>query len=156
MEIITETPEQTLRLGISIGERSAPGDIFFLSGELGGGKTVFAKGVAIALGISPNRVISPSFTIVLEHHGGRCPFYHLDFYRLCRIEELNDLGLEMYFSGEGIVVIEWADRMAGALPEGSLSVSFHWVDEKRRRIHLKPETQKWQDIVASLQRDWPK
>lgn len=152
MDIITEVPEQTLQLGKYLGERCEPGDIFLLTGELGGGKTLLAKGIAGALGIPQNAVISPSFALIFEYRQGRFPLYHMDFYRLSRPEELEDLGLEMYFTGEGVVVIEWADRVPGGLPPGSLAVHFEWLGERRRRIELQPKTPKWKEIVDAVQR----
>src|SRR4030042_912303 len=115
MKLLSHSPEQTQKLGFRLGELAVPGDVFLLVGELGAGKTCLTQGIAWGLGIQ-EYALSPSFVIIRELHG-RLPLYHIDLYRLDRIEEGIDLGLDDYLYGRGVCVIEWADRALGILPE---------------------------------------
>jgi tRNA threonylcarbamoyladenosine biosynthesis protein TsaE len=143
MLFASESPQDTIRLGREIGEKIAPGEIVFLIGDLGSGKTLLAKGAAEALGLDPDSVISPTFTIVLEHRKGRLPFYHMDFYRLRSPGDLEELGLEMYFEGGGVVWIEWPEAMRPALPPADLEIEFRWKGETSRMIEVRPMTEVW-------------
>ncbi|MCD7867966.1 MAG: tRNA (adenosine(37)-N6)-threonylcarbamoyltransferase complex ATPase subunit type 1 TsaE [Clostridiales bacterium] len=116
MTIETYTPEETRRAGEEIGKRAGAGEIFTLDGDLGAGKTVFTQGVAAGLGIR-EPVNSPTFTILQEYGGGRLPLYHFDVYRIEDIEEMEEIGYDDYFFGEGICLIEWAGRIWDILPE---------------------------------------
>ena len=117
-EIVYEThsPEETRALGRRIGERAAPGDIYTLTGELGVGKTVFTQGIAEGLGIT-EPVTSPTFTIVQVYEEGRMPFYHFDVYRIADLSEMDEIGYEDYFFGEGLCMIEWAELIEELIPE---------------------------------------
>lgn len=105
----------TFSIGVELGKTVKPGDIFCLEGELGAGKTVFAKGLAEGLGIT-EPVLSPTFTIIREYDGGRIPLYHFDAYRIADPEEMYELGYEGYFFGDGVCLIEWASRIRELLP----------------------------------------
>lgn len=118
----TRSEKETFELGRKIGEAAKPGQIYTLSGDLGVGKTVFTKGVASGLGIT-EPVNSPTFTIVQIYDGGRLPFYHFDVYRIGDIEEMEEIGYEDCFFGEGICLIEWAELVADILPEGCVSIT---------------------------------
>ncbi len=109
-------PEDTFRLGRKIGEEAVPGQVFTLIGDLGAGKTVFTQGMAAGLGIT-EPVNSPTFTIMQVYEEGRCPFYHFDVYRIGDISEMDEIGYEDCFYGEGICLIEWADMIEEILPE---------------------------------------
>lgn len=111
----TNSPEETFALGRRIGEAAGPGGIYALAGDLGAGKTVFAKGVAAGLGIA-EAVGSPTFTILQEYPDGRLPLYHFDVYRVEEPEEMYEVGLEDYLAGEGVCLIEWAERIEELLP----------------------------------------
>lgn len=115
--MITETwsEEETFRVGKKIGEQTAPGKVYTLVGDLGVGKTVFTQGVAAGLGIT-EPVCSPTFTIV-QQYNGRMPFYHFDVYRIGDIVEMEEIGYEDMFYGEGICLIEWANLIKELLPE---------------------------------------
>lgn len=117
-EMIYETysPEETHALGKRIGERVNPGDVYTLTGDLGVGKTVFTQGIAEGLGIT-EPVCSPTFTIVQVYEEGRLPFYHFDVYRIGDIEEMDEIGYEDYFYGDGLCMIEWANLIEEILPE---------------------------------------
>ena len=116
MVIETRSPEETFALGKKIGEMARPGEIYTLTGDLGVGKTVFTQGVAAGLGIT-EPVSSPTFTIIQEYDNGRLPFYHFDVYRIGDIEEMDEIGYDDYFFGQGICLIEWANLIEEILPE---------------------------------------
>lgn len=122
MIIETKNAKETFQLGKKIGERALPGQIYTLNGDLGVGKTVFTQGVASGLGIR-EPVNSPTFTILQEYEGGRLPFYHFDVYRIGDIEEMEEIGYDDYFFGEGICLIEWAQMIEEILPENVISVT---------------------------------
>ena len=120
--IETENPEETFALGQKIGRAATPGQVYTLTGDLGVGKTVFTQGVASGLGI-PEPVNSPTFTIVQVYEEGRLPFYHFDVYRIGDIEEMEEIGYDDYFFGEGICLIEWAELIEEILPENRISIT---------------------------------
>lgn len=121
MVIETRSPEETFALGEKIGKAAVPGQIYTLTGDLGVGKTVFTQGVAAGLGIT-GAVSSPTFTIVQVYEEGRLPFYHFDVYRIGDIEEMEEIGYDDYFFGEGVCLIEWAELIEEILPEKRISV----------------------------------
>ncbi len=109
------SPEETFEFGKRLGEAAKPGDVYALAGDLGVGKTVLAKGIAEGLGIT-DPIVSPTFTIVQIYESGRMPFYHFDVYRICDPEEMEEIGYEDYFYGNGLTMIEWADLVEDLLP----------------------------------------
>lgn len=121
--MVTETfcAEETFELGRSLGERAKPGDIYTLNGDLGVGKTVFSQGLANGLGIA-EPISSPTFTIVQVYEEGRLPFYHFDVYRIGDAEEMEEIGYQDYFYGNGVCLIEWADLIREILPEKAIPV----------------------------------
>mgnify|MGYP002764049119 FL=1 len=137
--IETENPEETFALGQKIGRAATPGQVYTLTGDLGVGKTVFTQGVASGLGIT-EPVNSPTFTIVQVYEEGRLPFYHFDVYRIGDIEEMEEIGYDDYFFGEGICLIEWAELIKEILPENRISITIE-KDLSRgfdyRRITIK-------------------
>ena len=120
--IETKNAKETFQLGEKIGEKALPGQIYTLNGDLGVGKTVFTQGVASGLGIR-EPVNSPTFTILQEYEGGRLPFYHFAVYRIGDIEEMEEIGYDDYFFGEGICLVEWAQLIEEILPENVISVT---------------------------------
>lgn len=112
----TTSPEETFELGRQIGETAKAGDVYTLIGDLGTGKTVFTQGMAFGLGIH-EPVNSPTFTIVQIYDEGRYPFYHFDVYRIGDISEMDEIGYEDCFYGEGVCLIEWGDLIEDILPE---------------------------------------
>lgn len=129
MRIETNSAEETFRLGEKLGQQALPGQIYTLNGNLGVGKTVFTQGVARGLGIQ-EPVNSPTFTIVQEYSQGRLPFYHFDVYRIGDVEEMEEIGYDDYFFGEGICLIEWAQLIEEILPEQLISVTIEKDLEK--------------------------
>ncbi len=109
------SPEETLELGREMGRNAVPGDVYTLIGDLGVGKTVFTQGIAEGLEIEES-ICSPTFTIVQVYEEGRMPFYHFDVYRIGDIEEMDEIGYEDYFYGEGLCMIEWANLIEEILP----------------------------------------
>jgi tRNA threonylcarbamoyladenosine biosynthesis protein TsaE len=137
LEIITCSANETTQLGKCIGEKIREGDILALSGELGSGKTCFTGGLARGLGISDKYPItSPTFTLINEYPG-RCKLYHFDVYRLRGYEDLDDLGYEEYFSGKGVLVIEWAEKIDKIIPGNAFRINFEYIDENERKITIK-------------------
>lgn len=123
MTVIESRSEgETLALGRKLGEQALPGQIYTLDGDLGVGKTVFTKGLAEGLGIR-EPVSSPTFTIVQEYPEGRLPLYHFDVYRIGDPEEMDEIGYEDYFFGQGVCLIEWAEKIRELLPEGVIRVT---------------------------------
>ncbi|MDE7311411.1 MAG: tRNA (adenosine(37)-N6)-threonylcarbamoyltransferase complex ATPase subunit type 1 TsaE [Eubacterium sp.] len=111
----TYSAEETAQLGEKLAQQFKPGSICALNGELGVGKTVFAQGVAQGLGIT-EPICSPTFTIVQVYEEGRMPFYHFDVYRIADLEEMEEIGYEEYFYGDGFTLVEWAERIEGMMP----------------------------------------
>ena len=129
MVIETHDPEETFEIGRTIGMNAKPGQIYTLTGDLGVGKTVFTQGVAAGLGIT-EPVNSPTFTIIQEYEDGRLPFYHFDVYRIGDLEEMEEIGYDDYFFGQGICLIEWAELIEEILPEKRIEVTIEKDLEK--------------------------
>ena len=138
----TNAPEETFAFGKMLGEQAKPGEVICLNGDLGVGKTVFTKGFAEGLGIT-EPVNSPTFTIVQQYDSGRMPLYHFDVYRIGDIEEMEEIGYDDYFFGQGICLIEWADLIEEILPEKLIKVTIEKDLEKgfdyRRITVIGPE-----------------
>lgn len=117
--VITHGPEETFSLGVKMGEEALPGQILCLSGDLGVGKTVFTQGFARGLGIE-GTVNSPTFTILQIYEEGRLPLYHFDVYRIGDIEEMEEIGYEDCFFGEGVSLVEWPELIRELIPEDAL------------------------------------
>lgn len=117
----TNSAEETFELGRKLGEQALAGQIYTLSGDLGTGKTVFTQGFAKGLGIE-EAVNSPTFTIVQIYDGGRLPFYHFDVYRIGDIEEMEEIGYEDCFYGQGVSMVEWAELIQDLIPEHAIPV----------------------------------
>jgi tRNA threonylcarbamoyladenosine biosynthesis protein TsaE len=153
VEIESESAEQTFAIGFAVGEKAGEGDIFALSGELGAGKTCFTGGLARGLGVGENYTItSPTFTLINEYPG-RYRFYHFDVYRLTQIGELDDLGYDEYVSGKGVVAIEWAEKIANALPPDAVSIKFMYVDENKRTISISGPQKRVRDLLKGIKRE---
>mgnify|MGYP005842358495 CR=1 FL=1 len=136
LDLTSHSPGQTRRLGQRLGELLGPGDVVLLEGEFGAGKTVFAQGVAAGLGVA-EYVTSPSFTMVNEHRGrGGLPLYHVDLYRVESAQEAVDLGLLDIMGGEGVCLIEWAERARELAGDDYLQVQFTGAGVNRRRLRF--------------------
>lgn len=131
----SEAPEQTFALGQRLGELAQPGLVVMLSGELGAGKTCFAKGVAAGLAVAQDApVTSPSYTL-LNVYQGRLPLYHFDLYRLATVGDLEELGYDEQAERDGVTLVEWAERLATALPS-ALRVTLTRRGPEQRELHF--------------------
>lgn len=138
-QIESFSAEDTYALGKKLGENAKPGDVYTLLGDLGVGKTVLTQGIADGLGIK-EAICSPTFTIVQVYDEGRMPFYHFDVYRIGDIEEMDEIGYEDYFYGDGLTMIEWANLIEEILPSKRKEITIEKDLEKGfdyRRITIK-------------------
>jgi len=133
--VLTRSEDETAALAQTLATTLRRGDIVLLSGNLGAGKTAFVRGLAAGLGIDPESVSSPTFTLVHEYGGGRLKLYHVDLYRLKKAAT-DDLGLEEMGANDGVLAIEWPDRLAHALPQARL-VRIEIIDETTRSIDVE-------------------
>ena len=129
MQIRSNSPGETREIGRRLAEKLTQGTVIAFSGDLGAGKTAMISGLAEGLGVT-DRVTSPTFTIVNEYGGGRLPLFHFDLYRLGGGEELYDIGWDDYLVRGGVCAVEWSERAAGALPEGTISVTLERCQEQ--------------------------
>ena len=132
-EYTTAGEEQTEALGVRLGQLIQPGAVIAYTGDLGAGKTAFTRGLARGLGI-PDRVTSPTFTIVNEYEGGRLPLFHFDMYRLASADELFDIGWEDYLARGGVCAVEWSENVAEAMDESTIRVDIRRGDGENQRI----------------------
>ena len=150
-ETTTEASEKTRDLGRLFGELTVAGLVVRLSGDLGAGKTCFAQGVARGLGVSPaSPVTSPSYTL-LNIHYGRLPLYHFDLYRLSQVEDLADLGYDEFAEGDGLTLVEWADRLTDAL-DASIDVFIEHLSEQQRRLSFVALDDRGRELLEQLAR----
>lgn len=146
------TPEETERIGALLGSLLTPGDFVALQGELGAGKTRFARGVATGLGVAPEiPVTSPTYTL-MNIYSGRLPLYHFDLYRLSGDAEVVDLGFVDYFLGDGVSLVEWSERLNDELPRERLEIAFTYLGETMRRMTLTPTSAHFKKVVDTLMR----
>ncbi len=137
VELLSSSEEDTRAIARALGSVLRPGDVVALSGDLGAGKTAFCKGLGEALGIAPERIVSPSFTVVTEH-AGRLPFRHIDAYRLGTVREAEEIGLDELLRGDCVCAVEWAEKIGILLPNDRIQVTFLFSEEggDRRRLLL--------------------
>jgi tRNA threonylcarbamoyladenosine biosynthesis protein TsaE len=131
-QFLTKGAEETIQLGKKIGAFLVPDDVICLTGQLGAGKTTLIQGIAEGIGVK-GYVTSPTFIIINEYQG-RLPFFHVDLYRLDRVEDIEDLGIEEYFSRGGACVIEWAEKLGELRPKGSHEIKLEVVSEQERKL----------------------
>jgi len=131
----SRSPEETQAIAASLAEELGPGDVVALTGELGAGKTCFAQGLARGLGVA-GRAVSPTFVLVNEYRG-RLPVHHVDAYRTESLTELLDLGLDELFAGDGVTVVEWADKLLPLLPPHAVHVLIEGVGDEPRAITIR-------------------
>lgn len=135
-----------------IAERMAkflfPGAFLALNGDLGAGKTTFIQGLAKGLGVE-KEISSPTFTIIKQYDDLELPLYHMDVYRIERAEEMEDLGYEEYFYGDGVTVVEWADNIKELWPDEYLEIRFNYAEEGRI-LEIMPKGRKYEEIIEEL------
>ena len=133
--IQSHSAAETEALGARLAERLGPGDVVALTGELGAGKTCFTQGLARGLGVA-GRAVSPTFVLINEYRG-RLPVHHVDAYRTESLTELLDLGLDELFSGDGVTIVEWADKLLPLLPAHTVHVHIEGVGDEPRTIEIR-------------------
>ncbi|HJB69625.1 tRNA (adenosine(37)-N6)-threonylcarbamoyltransferase complex ATPase subunit type 1 TsaE [Flavonifractor sp. An10] len=133
MELLSHSPEDTEDIGARLAEQLEPGAVVAFTGDLGAGKTAFTRGLARGLGI-PDRITSPTFTIVNEYEGGRLPLFHFDMYRLGSADELFDIGWEDYLRRGGVCAVEWSENIADALEEDAVRVDIRRGASDQERV----------------------
>jgi tRNA threonylcarbamoyladenosine biosynthesis protein TsaE len=153
-EVITKNPDQTLRLGLVFGGILPQASTVALIGDLGSGKTLLAKGIARGLGVEDEReVSSPTFVLVNEYRG-RVPVLHVDLYRLGDSLEVEDLGWEEFFSGPGVTLVEWAEKVPDLLPEDRVEVYLHWMGTGERKLVFVGKGRTARGLVEHLRKKW--
>ena len=146
---LTRSTDETLELAGTVGDLLRAGDVVSLVGDLGAGKTVFARGVARALGVT-EPVVSPSFTIVREYEG-RMPLVHVDVYRIDTVQELYDLGFEELVRDDGVTLVEWGDMIDGLLPGDRLDVRLTpGATDDERVVEIEGQGRSWRARAAEL------
>ena len=135
--VVTQIAEETHAFGAKLAAQLLPGDVVLLLGQMGAGKSVLARGIAIGLGITET-ITSPTYTILQVYDSGRLPFYHFDWYRIRSAEEIYELSMEEYLGGNGIAVIEWPERAEKAIPTEHLRIAITPIGINTRKIMLKP------------------
>ena len=133
---ISNSAEETESFGRQVAGTIKPGEVVALTGDLGGGKTQFVKGVVAGLGASTTAT-SPTFTLIHEYSGGRLRVYHFDFFRIDDQQAAERLGLDEYFFGDGVSIVEWADKFPDLIPKNALWICFETKSETQRAITTK-------------------
>ena len=141
-------PEDTQAIGRLLGESAGPGDVFLLVGDLGAGKTCLTQGILFGLG-SDEFARSPTFVLVSQYPG-RLTMYHMDLYRLNSFTEVLDLGLDEYLYGDGVSVVEWADKAAEAFPESHMLVEIEYTGEDTRRLSFTARGAHYREILKKI------
>lgn len=154
LTVVTRSADETATLAQRVGALLRAGDVVVLAGQLGVGKTVFAKGIARALGIT-EPVVSPSFTIVRQYDDGALPLVHVDVYRLDRLQELHDIGFDDLVGGDAVTIVEWGDRVGSILPADRLEVSLvaDETDDDTRVVQFDASGLAWsarRDALAAV------
>jgi tRNA threonylcarbamoyladenosine biosynthesis protein TsaE len=153
-EFLTHSPQETMQLGKILGELLVPGDVVALIGDLGAGKTTLAKGIASGAGVEDEGdVTSPTFVLVNEYQG-RFPVYHADLYRLQEAHEAEDLGWEEFIFGDGISLMEWAEKIPEILPEDRIEIRISWLSAEERKFMITGRSAQTKNIVRLLQSKW--
>lgn len=150
MRIDSYNTEDTFQLGVKLGSNAMKGEVYCLSGDLGVGKTVFTQGFAKGLGIEET-VNSPTFTIIQVYKGNGLPLYHFDVYRISDVEEMEEIGYEDYFYGDGVCLIEWAELIDELLPENRTTITIKkdlnkGFDYREITVERKRHAQEWRKL----------
>lgn len=148
LEIMSRSPEQTQAIGRALGAMAKPGDVYLLVGDLGAGKTCLTQGILWGLG-SDEYARSPTFVLVSQYQG-RLTLYHMDLYRLDSFEDIVDLGLDEYLLGDGISVVEWAEKAPGVFPEQHMLIRIEYIDENTRRLILTASDQRYAEALEAV------
>jgi tRNA threonylcarbamoyladenosine biosynthesis protein TsaE len=151
LQVVSQNSVETEMLGEHVGCLLEAGDIVCLYGELGSGKTVLTKGMARGLGVTPERAVrSPSF-VLMQCYRGRVPVYHADLYRLDGPTDIEDIGLREFLGGDGVAVIEWADKLDASLPAERLEITIAHRTEETRLITITPRGARYRQLLEQWQ-----
>ena len=149
MRLTSHSPEETRQVGKLLGQRAQPGDVFLLTGPLGAGKTCLTQGLAWGLGVE-GYARSPTFVIVTQYRG-RLTLHHMDLFRIGSAEEAWDLGLEEYLSGDGVCVVEWADRFPDVFPPESTWIALEYgAGESDRLLTIEADKERYERLAGGL------
>jgi tRNA threonylcarbamoyladenosine biosynthesis protein TsaE len=150
LELVSKSPEETHRLGQELGRLARPGDILLLTGQLGAGKTCLTQGIARGLGVE-GYATSPTF-VVMNQYQGRLIMYHIDLYRIDTLAEVMDLGLDDYLYGDGVCVVEWADKALEAFPAERLLVEMGFISDTSRSVTFHPTGDRYKTLLSQFDR----
>lgn len=148
-EYLSHNEKETLRLGTRLAGSLRPGHILCLFGELGSGKTTFTKGIAQGLKINHKKVNSPTF-ILMNAYEGKLPLYHFDLYRMDDASEIANIGYEEFFYGDGIAVVEWAEKLGDLIPKEYLGIEFSHKRENDRLITFRPRGKRYIELMTRI------
>jgi tRNA threonylcarbamoyladenosine biosynthesis protein TsaE len=148
VKIASRGPDETQRFGKELGLLAQAGDVILLVGKLGAGKTCLTQGIARGLNID-GYARSPSFVVVNEYRG-RLPMYHIDLYRLDDIAEIADIGLDDYLYGNGLCVVEWADKAIELLPPQNLTIKIEMLGDNERKLELTPHGERYKEMLSDI------
>ncbi len=147
IQLFADDPMETTELGKRLGQELRAGHVVGLVGSLGAGKTCFVQGVALGLGVDPRSYVSsPTFTLINEYQG-RIPLYHIDLYRLSDPEELEEIGLDHYYRGEGVCLVEWFDRFPADLPPAYLRIEISVTGDLSRQFEVQAAGEKYHELT---------
>ncbi len=149
MKIISDSERKTREIGKAVAKNLKKGDIVCLLGDLGSGKTVLTKGIASALGVDKQEVISPTF-VLIRQYAGKIPIYHFDLYRLDNPEDILNLGYEEYLFDEGISVIEWADKLGRLMPREFLKIEMRVTGEEERQLNISAQGARYNKLLEKI------
>lgn len=149
LDFISHSVEQTRRVGARLAPWLRPGDVILLAGEFGAGKTCLTQGLAQGLGVT-RWVTSPSFALVNEYREGRLPLYHIDLYRVDSVAEAQDLGLDEYFYGSGVSVVEWPSQALAALPPEHLWIELSVISPTKRELYLLAVGPRYRELLQKF------
>jgi tRNA threonylcarbamoyladenosine biosynthesis protein TsaE len=150
MQLVSRSCDDTIKIGRRLAGGLRQGDIICLFGELGSGKTVLTQGIAEGIGFKRHQISSPTFVIIRQHEQGKLPLYHFDLYRLRSSEDIQALGYEEYFFGEGVSVVEWPDRLGCLLPNEYLRIEIEVISENSRRFCLHPFGSRYEQLIKEI------
>jgi len=152
IDFISYSEDHSRNLGRQLGELVQPGQVIALTGDLGTGKTRWAQGMGAGLDVPTGDIInSPTFTFINQYQG-RLPYYHIDLYRLASVEEAETLGLEDYFYGDGVCLIEWANRIQPVLPAERLEIELYFLAETKRRVVMRAYGEEYRALLIAFKK----
>ena len=153
MKLISNAAKDTITIGKIIARNAKKGDIICLFGNFGSGKTVLTKGIAEGLGVDKNNIVSPSFVLLREYFKARIPLFHFDLYRLKDPKDILDIGYEEYLFGDGLTVIEWADRLNSLKPEEFLSIRLSVKGSLKRELVFRANGKRHKELLRKIYED---